>query len=320
MSSDKKVITVFGATGNQGGSVITALLSNSEIASTHTIRGVTRDPSKPSAQKLKSKGVEPIKADLDDLSSLVSALAGSYSVFAVTNYWGTMSKSTEIIQGKNIVDACISTGVKHLVWSSLPGATALTNGLLKNIEHFDSKAEVSAYAESKKAKAGMWVTHLMPGFYMQSLKSAIQKDPKTGISTMFSPWIEATTNIPLLDIVSDTGKFVAGALVLGSASDGKFVQGVSQWSTPGEVVRAISAVTGEKTVFQEMPVDAWEEFLQLPPHARTELGENMVLIRDFSYYGKGSQSKQSESDAFVHAVKGQKLTTLAEFVGANWTE
>lgn len=86
MSSDKKLITIFGATGNQGCSIITALLAQSELASQYSIRGVTRDPSKPSAQKLKSKGVEPIKADLNNPSSLLSAISGSHAVFAVTNY------------------------------------------------------------------------------------------------------------------------------------------------------------------------------------------------------------------------------------------
>lgn len=41
---------------------------------------------------------------MDDKSSLVKALAGSDTVFAVTNYWETGSKEREVQQGKNIVD------------------------------------------------------------------------------------------------------------------------------------------------------------------------------------------------------------------------
>lgn len=37
--------------------------------------------------------------------------------------WELVSKDAEMKQGKNIADACKDTGVKHLIWSSLPNAT-----------------------------------------------------------------------------------------------------------------------------------------------------------------------------------------------------
>lgn len=316
--SAKKIITVFGATGNQGGSVITALLASPQLAAQYAIRGVTRDPAKPSAQKLVAKGVEPIKADLNDPASLVAAVQGASAVFAVTNYWDTASKATEITQGKNIVDACVSGGVKHLVWSSLPAATALTKGALTHIEHFDSKAEVSQYAEEKKAQSGLWVTHFMPAFFLQNIKGSIRPDPATGVATWSLPWSATATQLPALDIVADTGKFVAGALTLGAAADGQYIQGVSQWTTPDEVVKTISEVTGTQTVFKQVTVEQWEERLPMPPFIKTELGENMLLIRDYSYYGNDAPGKQGASDKYVEAVEGQKLTTLLEFVKANW--
>lgn len=312
--SSKKIITVLGATGNQGGSVIAALLAHPEIASQYSIRGVTRDTVKPSAKKLISDGVEPIKADLNDPSSLKAAFDGAFAVFAVTNYWETMSKSTEITQGKNIVDAAIATGVKHLIISSLPDVTALTNGALPNVEHFDSKAEVSEYAEAQKSKTGMWVTHFMPGYFMQNLKSTINKDPQTGASIMAIPWDETSTQVPLIDIVSDAGKYVAGALVLGSAADGARIQGVSQWATLADVVSTISTITGTEVTFVEVPKDVWEGYLPLPPHAKTELGENMILIKDYSYFGKDSPAKQQEHNLYIEAIPGQKLTSLEDFV------
>ena len=53
-----KIITVFGATGNQGGSVIKHLLAYSTLSKTFKIRGITRDVSKPAAQALIKQGVE----------------------------------------------------------------------------------------------------------------------------------------------------------------------------------------------------------------------------------------------------------------------
>lgn len=80
-----KLLTVFGATGNQGGSVIRSVLAHPVLSQQFRIRAITRDPTKPSGQALQKQGVEVVKADLMDKSSLESALKGSHSVFAVTN-------------------------------------------------------------------------------------------------------------------------------------------------------------------------------------------------------------------------------------------
>lgn len=53
-----KLITVFGATGNQGGSVIQAILADPAMSKEFRIRGITRDVSKPAAQDLVKQGVE----------------------------------------------------------------------------------------------------------------------------------------------------------------------------------------------------------------------------------------------------------------------
>jgi len=55
-----KILTVFGATGNQGGSVIRAILADPVLSKEFKIRGITRDTSKPAAQALVSKGVEVV--------------------------------------------------------------------------------------------------------------------------------------------------------------------------------------------------------------------------------------------------------------------
>jgi uncharacterized protein YbjT (DUF2867 family) len=55
------LITVFGATGQQGGSVIRTILQDASLSQDFKIRGITRDISKPAAQALAQQGVE-IKA------------------------------------------------------------------------------------------------------------------------------------------------------------------------------------------------------------------------------------------------------------------
>lgn len=53
-----KLITVFGATGIQGGSVIEHILGDPHLSKEYKIRGITRDTSKDSAQALARRGVE----------------------------------------------------------------------------------------------------------------------------------------------------------------------------------------------------------------------------------------------------------------------
>jgi uncharacterized protein YbjT (DUF2867 family) len=60
-----KTITVFGATGNQGGSVVQAILADPVLSKEFQVRGVTRDVNKPNAQKLASKGVELVTVRLN---------------------------------------------------------------------------------------------------------------------------------------------------------------------------------------------------------------------------------------------------------------
>lgn len=56
----KKIITVFGATGNQGGSVVTSFLQDPKLKDDWTVRAVTRDTTKPAAQKLAAQGAEVV--------------------------------------------------------------------------------------------------------------------------------------------------------------------------------------------------------------------------------------------------------------------
>ena len=62
---NEKIILVTGATGRQGGAVIRHLLQRG-----FKVRALTRDPAKPSARALESKGVEVCQGDMEDAASL----------------------------------------------------------------------------------------------------------------------------------------------------------------------------------------------------------------------------------------------------------
>ena len=57
---EKRLITVFGATGTQGGSVVDTFLNDPKLNTEWLVRGVTRDIAKDSSKKLAQKGVEVV--------------------------------------------------------------------------------------------------------------------------------------------------------------------------------------------------------------------------------------------------------------------
>ena len=319
----KKLLTVFGATGNQGGSVISVLLAHPTLATKYSVRAITRDTSKPAAQALKSKGCEVVAADMSDASSLGAAVAGSYGVFAVTNYWETVSKEVELKQGKAIADACLQHGVRHLVWSALPHTTKLTGGALPNIDHFVAKAEVAEYIEANKHAAkiegggSMWASYTMPAFFMSNIPSSIRPSQAGDGTLSYAAPFDPNSQFALIDIRSDTGKFVLGALEAGKDADGKHIQAVSEWTTPTAVAETFTKYGGAGEVkFVPLPRETFKGFLvgAMGEFAAEELAQNMELVKDWSYYGKGTEKEQAESDRFL--LQGAKKTTLRGWVEA----
>jgi uncharacterized protein YbjT (DUF2867 family) len=61
----KELVTVFGVTGKQGGSVANYVLGDEELSQQYSVRGVTHSPSISKVRALKSKGALIIEADLD---------------------------------------------------------------------------------------------------------------------------------------------------------------------------------------------------------------------------------------------------------------
>ena len=69
--ADKKIIAVVGATGNQGGGLVRAILADS--SSGFAVRALTRDPDSEKAQELAKLGAEVVQADLDSGPTLRAA-------------------------------------------------------------------------------------------------------------------------------------------------------------------------------------------------------------------------------------------------------
>lgn len=167
-----KIITVFGATGGQGGGVVCALLKAQNGGEAYyTVRAVTRNPDGPKGQDLKRKGCEVVKCDMDDKASVEEAVRGSYGVFLVTNYWEHFSVQKEIEQGKRVIDISEAVGVKHLIYSGLEN---VKKSIGIDCPHFDSKGIVEEYLHTKKLKERMNFTIVRFSFYYNNLPTMMK--------------------------------------------------------------------------------------------------------------------------------------------------
>ncbi|OJZ81645.1 hypothetical protein ASPFODRAFT_85161 [Aspergillus luchuensis CBS 106.47] len=211
MSEDKKLLVVFGATGIQGGSVVRAILADPAASKQFNIRAVTRNPSKQSAKTLAQQGVELMKADLEDKDSLRLAIKDAYAVFAVTNFWETFDAAAETRQGMNVADIAKELDVKHLIWSSLPGISRITNDKLTGVVHFDSKARVDDYIRQLSIPHTIVTLAIYATFFFEIL-TPLPTTPPSYVLAFPKP-TSPQTKVPIIDPTADLGKFVNGILL-----------------------------------------------------------------------------------------------------------
>ena len=313
--SAKKTIVVVGATGNQGSSIVSTILSHPALSQKYLIRGVTRNPTSDKAQALSTKYPDLIfvQGDLNEPVTLRAAFKDAYAVFGVTNFWESFSREIETQQGKNIADAAFATpGLRHLIWSSLPNLSKMSSGKYIHAAHFDGKNDVQLYidgvAERNSVSERPAVTHFQAGCYMSNKVF----EPRDGIVAV--PWDESTI-IPLFDAAGDTGAFVAGILEKGPVEmDGKIIRGVSEWLSIKDAVACLREILGSEVQLACVPAEIWKSFL--PEAIREELSDTMAVIREFSYYGVGAEKDQEESGAVVNSVNGLQRTSFKQFLKA----
>ncbi|KAK4124700.1 NmrA-like family protein [Parathielavia appendiculata] len=305
----KKIITVFGATGAQGGAVADTFLHDAKLKSDWTVRAVTRNTTSEAAQKLKSQGAEVVAADLNDKATLLKAVEGASAVFAVTNYWEKADHELELRQGKALVDAAKDAGVHHFIWSSLINVSKLSNGKLPHVYHFDSKAQVEEYARG----VGLPATFFLPGFYMSNIPGGmLRPNPDRDNAWTFSLPVPATAPIPVFD-PADTGKYVKAAVLHRDAVLSRRILGATAYLTGTEIVEGFKKVfpeAGETATYRQQSEAEYLAALTgkgTPEFIAQELLENMLLLDQFGYYGGASLDE-------THALIEDELTTWEDYV------
>ncbi len=170
--TEQRTVTVFGATGHQGGSFVRATLADRD--SGFAVRAVTRRPDSDQAKELERLGAEVVRADLDDEDSLVAVLEGAYGAFLVTNFWEDMDAAHEKAQAASLSRAAAHAGVQHAIWSTLEDTREcipLDDDRMPTLQgsykvpHFDGKAEADHYFTDD----GVPTTFLRTTFFWENL-------------------------------------------------------------------------------------------------------------------------------------------------------
>ncbi|KAL4934669.1 uncharacterized protein BDV17DRAFT_12304 [Aspergillus undulatus] len=240
-----KAVLITGATGKQGGSVITSLLEQDADVE---ILAVTRDVSSASAQKLagKSPKIKLVQGTLDEPDAIFddakkitsNPIWGVFSV-QVASFSG--NHEIEERQGKALIDAALKNNIKYFVYSSVDrGGEAKSLNNPTNIPHFINKHNIEHHLINSTKGTDMAWSILRPAAFLDG-----------GLVRGFAGKAWATTWKVALDgkplqviAVSDIGFFGAQAFLKPEEYAGKAMSLAGDELSFEELVRVFKSKTG----------------------------------------------------------------------------
>jgi uncharacterized protein YbjT (DUF2867 family) len=288
----KKLITVFGATGAQGGGLARAILAESN--SDYGVRAVTRKPDSDAAKALARAGAEVVVADLDDAKSVTSAMRGAYGAYCVTNFWEHFSPDKELAQAATLAAAAADVKLQHVIWSTLEdtrktlpvgsGRMPVLMGKY-NVPHFDAKGEANHFFLDRKLP----VTLLNTSFYWDNfihfgMGPAAGQDGKLAINF---PLGEA--KMPGI-AVEDIGRTALGVFKAGVAKVGPSIGIAGEHVSGAEMAAAFSKLLGKPVAYNAVTPEAYRAF-GFP--GAEDLGNMFQFKRDFETAYRAARSVEA---------------------------
>ena len=254
-----KTVLVFGATGQQGGSVASDLLKRG-----WPVRALVRDPEADKAKDLAAKGVSLVAGNFDDPASMEAAMSGVYGVFSVQPSSGqgdaySVTDEQEIRYGKAVADIAASAGVRHLVYSSASPSGQGPTGL----GHFDTKTEIEAYVRNLDMRstiirpAGFMELMMLPGMGLDQ-----------GAFTFFLRESQSGQTIAVQDI----GKIVGAIFSDPERFTGRTIEIAGDEVTGADLQEMLTRAAGHPISYQRFP----DAFLEQNPF----LGQLASLFDD----------------------------------------
>ncbi|MGZ2455961.1 NmrA/HSCARG family protein [Rhizobium sp. IY2] len=236
--SNTRSVLVTGATGQQGGAVVRAL-----IARGHRVKAISRRPDSEGAKRLTAAGVEVVAGDLDDAASVAAAAEGVDTMFLMGNSYEA-GTDAETRQGIAVANAAKAAGVGHLIYSSVADADKKTG-----IPHFDSKYLV----EKHIAGLGIPYTISAPVAFMENTVAPWAIDGlRQGVYAAALPPTRVLQQITIDDI----GAFVSALAERREQVFGKRFDIAGDELSGEQQVKILSEVLGRPIRFQELPIAA----------------------------------------------------------------
>ncbi|EAW25743.1 NmrA/HSCARG family protein [Aspergillus fischeri NRRL 181] len=263
MTVTPPLITVFGATGNQGGAVARSLLQNPAFK----VRALTRDPNSPASRALAAQRAEVHQADGFSRESMLKAFAGSWGVFVNINSDDKAFKLkglSEFDMGKTIVDSAAQAGVRHFIFSSGPDCFTLTGGKVK-MNAADMKYKIEQYARSIscfETVSFICASWFFENFLAKEIAPVFGGFPfipdAEGYLTLVAPKWGGKEDVPFISMSDDFGDIVQGMFLDPIAVNGQVIHGCSDICSFEDLVSTFEKISGRKSRFRPLP--SWEAF------------------------------------------------------------
>jgi len=293
--TNKKVIAVVGATGQQGGAVVRALQAGNQFK----VRALTRNPA-----KHRELADEVIQADLSRPETLAAAFEGVHGVFLVTNVWE--QGANEVEQATAAIRAAKDAGVKHFVWSTLPDVEAISGGKLR-VPHFTGKAKVD-----RAVKEAGFANHtfVIAPFYYQNLIGVLAAQKQADGSLGWTLPLDPTVRSIHMGDITELGDIVAGAFAHpDEAGHGEYLPLVGDFMSFNEIVDALNR-QGHNFSFKQVPKDVFAGFF---PGA-ADVAEMFSYFQAHTYLGSDSR----DQIALANKVAGRQPKQFSAWAQVNF--
>jgi uncharacterized protein YbjT (DUF2867 family) len=279
--TEKRIIAVVGATGAQGGGLARAILDDQE--GPFQARAITRNPNSEIALALAERGAEVVRADLDDLASLVAAFDGAHGAFCVTNFWEHFSADRELAQAENLAEATDRAGLRHVIWSTLEDTrkwVPLDDDRMPTLQgrykvpHLDTKGE----AERFFTERGVPVTFLRTSFYWDNLIH-FGMGPQRGTDGVLAIAMPmGDRKLPGI-AVEDIGRCAYGIFREGTSTVGQTIGVAGEHLTGDEMAQQLTEALEQEVRYTDVPP---EIFRGLGFPGADDLGNMFQFKRDFN--------------------------------------
>ncbi|KAN0006451.1 hypothetical protein ACTFIU_003162 [Dictyostelium citrinum] len=296
---NKKVL-VFGGTGHQGGSVVRELLKDDSFK----VITISRNPESDKSKELKKLGAEVIKCDESQpKEEIEKVMKGCDCVYLVTNSQGYGEKESEY--GIKIADAALKSGVKHFIFSTVPGPFKLSNGKFKSPD-LDNKVEIEEHIKQLSKLNPQFISSFViaPWYYQNFINYYKPEKDNNNNNQNQNNYILKWACDPKVSLdygdIDEIGLLVREIFKNPTKYSGETIPFSSEILTPIQIVEIISKVTNKKVAYQFIDPS---EFAKNDP-------EVSLMLAFFNEYDGFNIYRGDRSIA--HNIK--KLTSFEEYL------